>query len=90
MRDDPSIYINASTPGFTTAQIYPAGDEFDIIFDEPFGDESFQPTFVCAESDASGLQSRDTQLTIRETQYLVVGKPFLDGMGLATVTLQEG
>lgn len=95
MADTPSIYINASTPGFTTARINPGGDVFDVIFDEAFEETANRPGIICAEADAAGIQSRDTVLAIKtpgtgdEKFYRVMGRPYLDRMGLATISLQE-
>lgn len=89
MKDDPSIYLNESTPGFTTATIQPNGPSVDCIFDAPFEDESTRPQMICAESDATDFRSRETEMVIKSITYRVVARPFLDGMGLATVLLQE-
>lgn len=89
MKDDPAIYINASTPGFAHALVVPNGPTVDCIFDAPFEDETSRPQMTCVESDAKDFRSRETELVINSKTYRVVARPFLDGMGLATVFLQE-
>lgn len=88
MIDNPSIYINESTPGFTTAKVYPGGLSFNVIFDRPAENDLDRPGVVCDESDAEGINSRETVLEIDGLQYRVMGKPHRDGMGLATISLQ--
>jgi len=87
--DTPATYINASTPGFVQALVQSTGVLVDGIFDDPFEEENGRPQMVCAEADAGDFKSRETELTINDKQFRVVAKPFLDGMGLATVLLQE-
>lgn len=89
MKDNPCIYINEGTPGFTKALVQPNGPSVDCIFDAPFEDETTRPQIVCAESDAADFRSRETELVINSITYRVVARPFLDEMGLATVLLQE-
>lgn len=95
MDDTPSIYINASTPGFAVAHINPGGDPFDVIFDEASEPLGTRPSIICAEADSSDIHSRDTVLAVTDGQtghvtfYRVMGAPLLDGMGLASVALQE-
>lgn len=93
MLDDPKIYINSSTPGFTSAFNHSTGDLFDVIFDEaytsPDGVGSFKPAITCAAEDADGIESRKTILTINNIIFQVASRPQLDGMGLAYITLQD-
>ncbi len=89
MQDTPGIYINSTTPGFQIARVEPNGPDVDVIFDKPFEDDNFRPQIVCAEQDAGDFRSRSTKLTIDGTLYVVQAKPFLDGMGLATIFLRE-
>jgi len=88
VNDDPSIYINASTPGFVRVRVSESGSEFDAIFDESAEDDTFRPSIVCAPADATGLRSRDTTLIIRDRAFEVVSSHD-DGMGLTTVFLRE-
>lgn len=87
--DNPAIYINSSTPGYTKAYVLPDGPEVDAIFDEPFEQDSSRPTLICAEADATGFRSRQTKILINGVHYELVERPFLDGMGLATVYMRE-
>ena len=95
MNDTPSIYINASTPGYAKARINPGGDSFGVIFDEAAEDISSRPSIICDEVDAVEIQSRDTILAITnlttgaEKFFRVMDRPYLDHMGLASVSLQE-
>lgn len=89
VRDSPDIYINETTPGYTVAQHYPAGDKFGTIFDHSSEDTASRPSFVCAEQHANDLRSRHSKIIIDGVIYTVFGDVFRDGMGLATVTLQE-
>ena len=89
MPDDTGIYINADTPGYKVARVEPNGPDIDVIFDKPFEDDNYRPQFVCAEASAVDFRARSTRLTIDGDLYLVMGRPFLDGMGLATVFLRE-
>lgn len=89
MQDDPTIYINSATPGYTQAQLYPDGDPFDVIFDHSADETGQKPMITCAESHARDLRSRHSQLVIDGVTYRVIGDVYRDGMGLATVTLQE-
>lgn len=89
MRDNPAIYINPATPGYKDVQLYPAGETFGAIFDHSSEDTAARPSFVCAEQNAVNMRSRHTKVLIDGATYTVLGDVFLDGMGLATVTLQE-
>lgn len=87
--DTPSIYINESTPGFQVAAVVHTGQKVDCILDKPFEDETSRPQIICAEADAADFKSRTTELVIDGVTYRVVARPYLDGMGLATVYIQE-
>ena len=68
---------------------------FDVIFDEAYEEIGNRPGIICSETDAAAIQSRDTVLAIKmsgtgdEKFYRVMGRPYLDHMGLATISLQE-
>lgn len=89
MQDDPALYINENTPGYAEARVYPSGTPFGVIFDPSYDEESDRDTITCAESAVADVRARETVLLINDTQYAVMKRPYLDGMGLATVELQE-
>jgi hypothetical protein len=89
MTEDFTAFFNSAEHG--TEATYGAASVIGIFenqYVEVNGVGSTKPTFLCSESDVSGIANGST-ITINAVAYTVAGPPQEDGTGLTLLILQE-
>jgi len=92
--EDLTVFFNSDTPGYAQATFASLnGKTVDGLFDRPYGEAGggftagYVPTFICSESDITGLEFND-DATINGIDYQVDNiEP--DGTGIVTLMLRR-